>query len=357
VSEINGILHFLVQAKIEPGNVNGVQLSPTLQATRSNITRQHGGRAPKYLNYFTEPSSGKVIIDQLQTEQGSRFLGKRNRNMIVECLVQPPQDPDFLWLTLGQLKQLAEVDNVLNMDLRTVISSIPIELEHLRSSLGERRIWKGEQSSSIVSSDTILMSWLVQLRSESVSVSHTVGLNQMSDWTFSDDGIVHRSQSFFDVVFSQVTISNREVATWGQPIIRPRTHGLICFFVTERNDEIFFLVQAKSECGGFEKAELTSTLCFAPCKLGSTEDAPPFYELFLSLQEDSFLIDTLQSEEGGRFHQEQNRNCIVDVSKHFNFEEPLPAQFKWFSHSQLMKLIMHSNYLSIQARSLLAIVR
>jgi dTDP-4-dehydro-6-deoxy-alpha-D-glucopyranose 2,3-dehydratase len=34
--EFNGILHFLMQAKIEPGNVNYVQLSPTLQATRSN---------------------------------------------------------------------------------------------------------------------------------------------------------------------------------------------------------------------------------------------------------------------------------------------------------------------------------
>ena len=35
----NGILHFLVQAKVEPGNVNHVQLSPTLQATKSNYLR------------------------------------------------------------------------------------------------------------------------------------------------------------------------------------------------------------------------------------------------------------------------------------------------------------------------------
>ena len=30
--EFDGVLHFLLQAKIEPGNVNCVQLSPTLQA-------------------------------------------------------------------------------------------------------------------------------------------------------------------------------------------------------------------------------------------------------------------------------------------------------------------------------------
>ena len=49
VKEIDGILHFLVQAKIEPGNVNFVQLSPTLQATRSNYLQTHGGKKPRYL--------------------------------------------------------------------------------------------------------------------------------------------------------------------------------------------------------------------------------------------------------------------------------------------------------------------
>ena len=44
VREFNGVLHFLLQAKIEPGNVNKVQLSPTLQATRSNFSRVHKGR-------------------------------------------------------------------------------------------------------------------------------------------------------------------------------------------------------------------------------------------------------------------------------------------------------------------------
>lgn len=36
--EFDGILYFLMQAKIEPGNVNHVQLAPTLQATKSNYT-------------------------------------------------------------------------------------------------------------------------------------------------------------------------------------------------------------------------------------------------------------------------------------------------------------------------------
>ena len=45
---MNGTLHFLMQAKIEPGNVNVIQISPTLQATKSNFYRKHGGKAPDH---------------------------------------------------------------------------------------------------------------------------------------------------------------------------------------------------------------------------------------------------------------------------------------------------------------------
>ena len=75
--KINGVLHFLAQAKIEPGNLNVVQLSPTLQATRSNFMRVHGGAIPNYLEYFTGEKKVAVLIDQLQSEQGARFLHKQ----------------------------------------------------------------------------------------------------------------------------------------------------------------------------------------------------------------------------------------------------------------------------------------
>jgi len=35
--EFDGVVNLLVQAKIEPGNINKVQLSPTIQATKSNF--------------------------------------------------------------------------------------------------------------------------------------------------------------------------------------------------------------------------------------------------------------------------------------------------------------------------------
>ena len=75
--EFNGVLHFLLQAKIEPGNINFVQLSPTLQATKSNYTQAHQGKSPAYLDYFVNAKPSQILLDQLQSEQGARFLRKR----------------------------------------------------------------------------------------------------------------------------------------------------------------------------------------------------------------------------------------------------------------------------------------
>ena len=43
---------YLLQAKVEPGNKNKLQLSPTVQATKSNYKRVHGGKKIPYLNFF-----------------------------------------------------------------------------------------------------------------------------------------------------------------------------------------------------------------------------------------------------------------------------------------------------------------
>ena len=50
--KINNTPHYLINAKFEPGNYNFIQLSPTLQATFSNIKKAHGGRNVKFLNFL-----------------------------------------------------------------------------------------------------------------------------------------------------------------------------------------------------------------------------------------------------------------------------------------------------------------
>lgn len=124
-----GILYFLLQAKIEPGNINKVQISPTVQATRSNFTQVHGGRKPPYLEYFLSLEGKKIVADQLQSEQGARFLKKRNRNIIIE--IEENEEimllVNYCWLTLAQIKRLIKQDNIINMDTRTVLSCTQLQ--------------------------------------------------------------------------------------------------------------------------------------------------------------------------------------------------------------------------------------
>ena len=75
-TNIQGVLHVLVQFKEEPGNINKVQLSPTIQATKSNSTKAHGGNFPPYWDDFLSIPLDNYLIDSFQPEQGLRYWQK-----------------------------------------------------------------------------------------------------------------------------------------------------------------------------------------------------------------------------------------------------------------------------------------
>jgi len=124
MKRINGIPHYLLQAKAEPGNIGKLQLSPTLQATTSNLLKAHGGIQPLFAEYFDESYDGKVIYAKWQSEDGGRFHLKSNYNMIVEVDEDENLDiPDsFIWITLFQIKQLLKIENFVGPHIRGIIS-------------------------------------------------------------------------------------------------------------------------------------------------------------------------------------------------------------------------------------------
>ena len=124
MKRINGIPHYLLQAKAEPGNIGKLQLSPTLQATTSNLLKAHGGIRPKFSEYFDEPKNAKIIYAKWQSEDGGRFHLKSNYNMIVEVDEDEELDiPDsFIWVTLYQIKQLLKIENFVGPHIRGIIS-------------------------------------------------------------------------------------------------------------------------------------------------------------------------------------------------------------------------------------------
>jgi oxidase EvaA len=124
MKRINDIPHYLLQAKAEPGNIGKLQLSPTLQATTSNLLKAHGGSKPLFAEYFDEENNPKIIYAKWQSEDGGRFHLKSNYNMIVE--VKEDEElkiPDsFIWVTLYQIKQLMKIENFVGPHVRGIIS-------------------------------------------------------------------------------------------------------------------------------------------------------------------------------------------------------------------------------------------
>ena len=358
--EIHGMLYFLLQAKVEPGNVNNVQLSPTLQATKSNYSQVHNGNKPLYLEYFQKAKKEQILLDQLQSEQGARFLKKRNRNIIIKVDEDIPVYDNFIWLTLGQIKKLAQFDNLVNMDTRTVISGIPLfaGIEDVLVLTSHENYESGMMQSLLchknaIYSKTEILSWLTNLKSQYELRVNRIPLKDVDCWVIDKDVIHHEQNKYFSVIAAEVSISNREVKTWYQPLVKPSQQGLVAFLVKKINGVYHFLVQAKLECGNFDILEIAPTV---QCLTGSysVQDDLPFLHYVLNAKKEQIRIDTLQSEEGGRFYREQNRNMIIEVN--VDFDEDVPSNYTWMTLNQLVTFLEFNNYLNIQARSLISII-
>lgn len=373
VKKIHGVLHFLMQAKIEPGNLNVVQLSPTLQATRSNYTRVHGGKTPNYLEYFNGEKNVTVLVDQLQSEQGARFLHKRNRNIIVEVDESEVIDvkKGFIWLSLGQIKELLRYPNIVNMDSRTVISCIKFgsypeySLKLLEIVKRQNDIKSARPDSflySILSSENHLhdiqdiIQWITSLKFKYELNVNTIGLSEMNHWSYDGYTIHHCKGKYFDVIGCRVEIGNREVVSWDQPMVRSAQEGLMGFIVKKINGIYHFLVQAKLESGNFDVIELAPTVqCLTGnYRKGKNEYTIPYLEQVLNASEDKIWYSSYQSEEGGRFFQEQNLNTIIEVGDEFPVE--VEENFCWLTLNQMLSFVTYNNYLNIAARSLLSAI-
>jgi oxidase EvaA len=339
--EFDGILHFLMQAKMEPGNPNLVQISPTVQATRSNYTKAHGGTEVKYLEYFLRPDRDLVLADVLQSEHGTWFYHKRNRNMIVETDSDVPVGDDFRWFTLGQLGALLQQDNVVNMDARTVLASAPIAHSDRRA----------------LSSDAGLLSWFTGERARHDVRARRMPLRQVTGWR-RDARSIHRSDHrFFRVVGVAVEGAEREVSGWTQPIFEPVGPGVVGFAYRTFGGVPHVLVQARVEGGFLDTAELGPTVQQIPANYTSLppEHRPPFLDLMLEPAEARIRYAAVHSEEGGRFLNAESRYLIVETDESMT-PARAPAGYQWITPGQLTWLAGHSRYVNVQARTLLAIL-
>lgn len=359
VKEFNGVLHCLMQAKMEPGNVNMLQLSPTVQATKSNYTRVHEGSAIPYLEYFTAPRRGRVLADALQSEQGAWFLRKRNRNIVVETDEDVPLHDDFCWLTLNQLRELLLVDNLVNMDSRTVLAGIRFAAPMDRPSAVREDSFRGALIRSLAEVDgslhstAELLSWFTELKARHELRQARTPLAQAPGWSENDGVISHASGKFFEVMGVDVQATSREVAHWAQPLFAPREKGVLAFLTRRIDGVLHMLVQARTEAGTFDVVEMAPTVHCTPNNYTGLNEhhRPPYLDYVLNVDPSRIRCDVVHSEEGGRLYQAENRYLIVEVEDDFPLETP--DDYVWMTARQVNDLVQYGNHFNVEVRSLL----
>jgi oxidase EvaA len=281
-----------------------------------------------------------------------------------------PIHDNFIWLTLGHIKELMRYDNLINMDARTVISGIYYGEFNGEATNLLRFFMNGDKNTGVSSNNFLksalssagaensvgnIIHFLTDIKSKYDLFVDKIPLNMVKDWSISSDEMFRSDGKHFKVIGVDVTISNREVVSWQQPMIQPTQPGIFAFVCKKINGLIHFIVQAKLECGNRDIIEMAPTV---HCHTGDLRtidiQSVPFLDNVMKAPEGHILFDTLQSEEGGRFYREQNRNVIVMADD--TLPNQLPEQYIWMTLNQLAFFNRFNNYLNIQARNLISAI-
>jgi dTDP-4-dehydro-6-deoxy-alpha-D-glucopyranose 2,3-dehydratase len=117
-------IQFLIDAKIEPGDDSIIKISPSFQATQSNMNRAHGGKRPNFYDIIMQGKGAELVYYTIHNEEGARFWKKSNWNVIVK--LKDPFDKrikgnNYKWVSLAQLKKLALKDSYVNPFVKTIL--------------------------------------------------------------------------------------------------------------------------------------------------------------------------------------------------------------------------------------------
>ncbi len=348
----------LVQAKTEPGNEGAVQLAPSFQCTPSNYTARHGGTPAPFFDHFAAPPEGSVISDLRQSEQGTRFFGKFNRNMVVELPAASAPDamgPAWRWLDAAALRALLVHDNVLNTDARSVLVSTPWRYWAQGEPFAR---WQGRGGFGAA----LLRSyrhgdaddpraWLLAQRAATTIAHARLALADLPGWRMRDGALAPIAPGGFAVRGYRVQARDREVPNWDQPLVDSAGDGQITLLCQERDGVMRVLLRARAEAGLGNRVEIAASVQIAP---GAGAERGIEADLAAAAATGQVHLACHQSEEGGRFHRDGNAYHIVELPAETRFE--LPAGFRWVTVRQLETLCTTPGLVTNEARSAVSLL-
>lgn len=351
VTKQNGEWWILAHAKVEPGNMNGAQLAPTVQATKSNYEAAHGGDNTPYLDWVQ--SADEPLYNQLQSEQNGRFLAKRNRNSVIFLPEKiQTQGEKFKWLQISQLLPLLGESHVVNTDARSVL--VCWLLTHpsaLRESLDLKKEFPTILSDSIESKTAInqkanIEDWLDNLNNKWNSDTEIISLREIDEpWICKESGITSPEDMALMVYQIKVSCLGREVPKWDQPIMGSKSCSQILLFLGTFKGTLHLLVQARLEAGNRNGFELTTTVQV------DTPTANRYEQKYIQMSHTSGIgiLNFHNSEEGGRFDKCISEYQIVWIGELTKKQEG--PFHRWISLLQFSDFLRMENRTTNELRS------
>lgn len=354
-----GILGFLIkgnkillQAKTEPGNVNGTQVAPSVQATVSNYLRKHGGEETKFLNYFLEPddTNHECISDIIQSEHGTRFMDKSNRNSIVRFqngYYLEDIDDRFRWFEIKELLSLLDKDYLINTDARSTLVSCNWEklTENNIAFFTDRqdqefKYWLNTSFYQKESSNRIF-ELLEELQKRNKYEFKIKDLKKLKGWTVDKNVIIDIDQVELGVKGFRVSATDREVPFWEQPLVHNLSLGRIVLFCQKRDGILKFLLNAQLIIGRNEALEWGPSIQFTKDKV-------------INFEGQTVLSKCMQSDEGGRFYQSKCLYQIIEIQE--GIKVPQSEMSYWASLAEIQSIVVQNNKTTNELRSVLSLL-
>ena len=321
---------YLFQLKFEPGNKNYLQLSPSIQATKSNYTRIHNGKKTRFLKYL---KNKKLIkLNSSQPEQGTRYINKLNKNMIIQLNKKIKIPKNYIWLSKQDIIVLSKINNMLNMDTLSILSCfLKKEIEGFK-----------------INNDKAILKIYNNFKNKFYCKLEIVSLLNLNDWIYTKNFISDLKKKFFKIVSLKIKTNIREVRGWCQPIISDHFKSLNVLFFKIENSVKFYLCKIIIE-PGYQTPVFTCTVM----KKNFTKKN---YNI-IGLDKKQYtikkkIIDVTNSDEGGRFLNNQSKNIACEIKEIKNMQK---QNYVWISYNQMIDLIKQKK-VSIELRNLFGII-
>jgi oxidase EvaA len=334
----------LAYGKVEPGNIGLAQVAPTCQATTSNIERAHGGTAPPFAAWF-QANVGRWRTQSSQSEQPTRFLGKRNRNVVAWGGTDVPSTSVHRWWPVDQVLELLDADFTVNTDARSVLATtawtdLVARRPFTRSADDVSAAFARSFSSPIDPARLAAAAAARRGAARAAPLVRVVPLDELTQWRLDDDGVSPLAAGPFRIRQVEVTSASRERTLWDQPLVDSATHGCVELGCATVDGVLRFAFVARPEPSKEPVGELGPTVCSTPgaANAPAGTDGP------------DVLLTCRQSDEGGRFFQDEQRYSLVRVDP-----ESVPDAV-WLSLSEIQHLMASDGWFTNEARSAISLV-